>query len=119
MSRQNFAADVKIYRLHNFFEHFFRWLMHNTDVTIVVALVICLTLVCTVFCATRPESIRSPTLRLKPKPLPVTIISRPFSSTAQRILLLMTFLIRPFISTIVDVLSLLIYFQFAMLLLGL
>ena len=73
-----------------------RWLMHNTDVTIVVALVICLTLVCTVFCA----KVVGPLL-------------------AEKIGLDPAVMAAPFISTIVDVLSLLIYFQFAMLLLGL
>ena len=76
-----------------------RWLMHNTDVTIVVALVICLTLVCTVFCA--------------------KVVGCLLPLLAEKIGLDPAVMAAPFISTIVDVLSLLIYFQFAMLLLGL
>jgi len=40
------------------------------------------------------ESTRWPVFRPKPGPLPVTIISMALSSAAQRILLLMAFLIR-------------------------
>ena len=76
-----------------------RWLMHNADVTIVVALVICLTLVCTVFCA--------------------KVVGCLLPLLAEKIGLDPAVMAAPFISTIVDVLSLLIYFQFATALLGL
>ena len=66
-------------------------------VTILVAAVICLTLVCTVFCAKAVGCM-----------LPLL---------AEKIGLDPAVMAAPFISTIVDVLSLLIYFQFAKLLL--
>ena len=71
-----------------------RWLMHNTEVTVTVALVICLTLVCTVFCAKAVGCL-----------LPLL---------AEKIGLDPAVMAAPFISTIVDVLSLVIYFQFAL-----
>lgn len=76
-----------------------RWLMHNSEVTTMVALVICLTLVCTVFCAKAVGCL-----------LPLL---------AKKIGLDPAVMAAPFISTIVDVLSLLIYFQFALHILGL
>ena len=76
-----------------------RWLMGNPDVTILVALVICLTLVCTVFCA--------------------KVVGCMLPLLAEKVGLDPAVMASPFISTIVDVLSLLIYFQFASLLLHL
>ena len=76
-----------------------RLLLHNGEVTVLVALVICLTLVCTVFCA--------------------KVVGCLLPLLAEKIGLDPAVMAAPFISTIVDVLSLLIYFQFAMLLLGL
>ena len=76
-----------------------RGLMHNSEVTVTVALVICLTLVCTVFCAKAVGCL-----------LPLL---------AEKIGLDPAVVAAPFISTIVDVLSLLIYFQFALNILGL
>ena len=76
-----------------------QWLMHNAEVTPVVALVICLTLVCTVFCAKAVGCL-----------LPLL---------AEKIGLDPAVMAAPFISTIVDVLSLVIYFQFALHILGL
>ena len=76
-----------------------RWLMHNSEVTVMVALVICLALVCTVFCAKSVGCL-----------LPLL---------AEKIGLDPAVMAAPFISTIVDVLSLVIYFQFALHILGL
>ena len=76
-----------------------RLLMQNTDVTALVALVICLTLVCTVFCA--------------------KVVGCMLPLLAEKVGLDPAVMASPFISTIVDVLSLLIYFAFAALLLGL
>ena len=76
-----------------------RWLLQNADVTILVALVICLTLVCTVFCA--------------------KVVGCMLPLLAEKIGLDPAVMASPFISTIVDVLSLLIYFAFAALILGL
>ena len=76
-----------------------RWLMQNAEVTTLVALVICLTLMCTVFCA--------------------KVVGCLLPLLAEKIGLDPAVMAAPFISTIVDVLSLLIYFQFAMALLGL
>ena len=76
-----------------------RWLMQNSEVTVVVALVISLALVCTVFCAKSVGCL-----------LPLL---------AEKIGLDPAVMAAPFISTIVDVLSLLIYFWFAMMILGL
>ena len=67
--------------------------------TTLVALVICLTLMCTVFCA--------------------KVVGCLLPLLAEKIGLDPAVMAAPFISTIVDVLSLLIYFQFAMALLGL
>ena len=76
-----------------------RWLMQNAEVTTLVALVICLTLMCTVFCA--------------------KVVGCLLPLLAEKIGLDPAVMAAPFISTIVDVLSLLIYFQFATHLLGL
>ena len=76
-----------------------RWLMGNSEVTVMVALAICLTLVCTVFCA--------------------KVVGAMLPLLAERVGLDPAVMAAPFISTIVDVLSLLIYFRFASLLLGL
>ena len=76
-----------------------RGLMHNADVTPLVALVICLTLVCTVFCA--------------------KVVGCMLPLLAEKIGLDPAVMAAPFISTIVDVLSLVIYFAFATALLGL
>ena len=76
-----------------------RWLMHNPEVTVPVALVICLALLCTVFCAKSVGCL-----------LPLL---------AEKIGLDPAVMAAPFISTIVDVLSLVIYFQFALNILGL
>jgi magnesium transporter len=75
-----------------------RWLMHNPDVTVLVALVVCATLVCTVVCA-----------KLVGCSLPILAEKLGFDPAVMA---------SPFISTIVDSLSLLIYFRFATLLLG-
>ena len=75
------------------------WLMHNAEVTPLVALVICLTLVCTVFCA--------------------KVVGCLLPLLAEKIGLDPAVMAAPFISTIVDVLSLLIYFRFATMMLGL
>ena len=68
-------------------------LFRSSEVTVLVALVICLTLVCTVFCA-KVVGCLLPLLAEKTGLDPAVMAA-------------------PFISTIVDVLSLLIYFQFA------
>ncbi len=75
-----------------------RWLMHNPDVTAMVALVVCSTLVCTVACA-----------KLVGCTLPILAEKLGFDPAVMA---------SPFISTIVDSISLLIYFQFATILLG-
>ena len=69
-----------------------RWLMQNPDLTIPVALVICLTLICTVFCA--------------------KVVGCMLPLLAEKVGLDPAVMASPFISTIVDVLSLLIYFAF-------
>ena len=74
------------------------WLLHNPAVTPMVALVVCATLVCTVACA-----------KLVGCSLPIL---------AEKLGLDPAVMASPFISTIVDSLSLLIYFNFATLLLG-
>ena len=74
------------------------WLLHNSAVTPMVALVVCATLVCTVACA-----------KLVGCSLPIL---------AEKLGLDPAVMASPFISTIVDSLSLLIYFNFATLLLG-
>ncbi len=76
-----------------------RWLMGNEEVTFVIAMVICLTLVCTVFCA--------------------KVVGCTLPLLAEKLGLDPAVMASPFITTIVDVLSLLIYFTFATLLLGL
>ena len=76
-----------------------RWLMNNPDVTIMVALVVCATLICTVVCAKLVGCI-----------LPILAEKMGFDPAVMA---------SPFISTIVDSLSLLIYFQFASMILGL
>jgi len=76
-----------------------RWLMGNAEVTVQVALVICLTLLCTVFCA--------------------KVVGCLLPLLAEKIGLDPAVMAAPFITTIVDVLSLVIYFRFAILLLGL
>ena len=76
-----------------------RWMMHNMEVTVSVALVISLTLVCTVFCA--------------------KVVGCLLPLLAEKIGLDPAVMAAPFITTIVDVLSLVIYFRFAMLVLGL
>ena len=76
-----------------------RLLLQNSAITVRVALVICLTLVCTVFCA-KVVGCLMPMISDKLGLDPAVVAG-------------------PFITTIVDVLSLLIYFQFARLLLGL
>lgn len=70
-----------------------RFLLQNGDVTIAVALVICLTLVCVVFCA--------------------KVVGCLLPLLAEKIGLDPAVMAAPFISTIVDVVSLLIYFRFA------
>ena len=75
-----------------------RWLMHNPTVTPTVAMVVCCTLVGTVICA-----------KLVGCALPIL---------AEKLGLDPAVMASPFISTIVDSISLLIYFQFATLLLG-
>ena len=75
-----------------------RWLMHNPDVTVAVALVVCATLVCTVACA-----------KLVGCSLPILAEKIGFDPAVMA---------SPFISTIVDSLSLLIYFKLATMLLG-
>ena len=75
-----------------------RWIMHNPDVTVGVALVVCATLVCTVACA-----------KLVGCSLPILAEKIGFDPAVMA---------SPFISTIVDSISLLIYFQFATMLLG-
>ena len=76
-----------------------RWLMGNPEVSVQVAVVICLTLMCTVFCA--------------------KVVGCLLPLLAEKIGLDPAVMAAPFITTIVDVLSLVIYFQFAMMLLGL
>lgn len=75
-----------------------RWLMQNPSVTPVVALVVCATLVGTVLCA-----------KLVGCSLPILAEKVGFDPAVMA---------SPFISTIVDSISLLIYFQFASMLLG-
>jgi len=75
-----------------------RWLLGNPDVTVQVALVVCSTLVGTVVCA-----------KLVGCSLPILAEKIGFDPAVMA---------SPFITTIVDALSLLIYFRFATLLLG-
>ena len=74
------------------------WLLQNPAVTVTVALVVCLTLVCTVVCA-----------KLVGCALPLLAEKIGFDPAVMA---------SPFITTIVDALSLLIYFRFASTLLG-
>jgi magnesium transporter len=75
-----------------------RWMLNNPDVTVQVALVVCCTLVGTVICA-----------KLVGCALPILAEKVGFDPAVMA---------SPFITTIVDALSLLIYFRFATLLLG-
>ena len=76
-----------------------RWLMHNPEVTPLVALVVCLTLVFTVICA--------------------KVVGCTLPMCAEKIGIDPAVMASPFITTIVDALSLLIYFFIATHLLGL
>lgn len=76
-----------------------RWLMHKPEVTVTVALVVCLTLICTVVCA--------------------KIVGCTLPMAAEKIGIDPAVMAAPFITTVVDALSLLIYFGFATELLGL
>ena len=75
-----------------------RWLMGNPDVTPLVALVVCLTLVFTLLCA--------------------KVVGCTLPMAAEKIGIDPAVMASPFITTIVDALSLLIYFFFATQLLG-
>ncbi|MEA4932810.1 MAG: magnesium transporter [Lawsonibacter sp.] len=75
-----------------------RWLLHNTQVTPVVALVVCLTLVCTVVCA--------------------KVVGCTLPMAAEKVGIDPAVMAAPFISTVVDALSLLIYFGIATRILG-
>lgn len=75
------------------------WLMHNPEVTPMVALVVCLTLVFTVLCA--------------------KVVGCTLPMVAEKIGIDPAVMASPFITTIVDALSLLIYFFFATRLLAL
>ena len=75
-----------------------RWLMGNPDVTPLVALVVCLTLVFTVLCA--------------------KVVGCTLPMAAEKVGIDPAVMASPFITTIVDALSLLIYFFFATQLLG-
>lgn len=75
-----------------------RWLLHNSEITILVAAVICLTLVFTVFCA--------------------KVVGCLMPMISDRLGLDPAVVAGPFLTTIVDVLSLLIYFRFATWILG-
>ena len=70
-----------------------RWLMHNPEVTPLVALVVCLTLVFTVLCA--------------------KVVGCTLPMAAEKLGIDPAVMASPFITTIVDALSLLIYFFFA------
>ncbi len=76
-----------------------RWLMGNPDVTVSVALVVCITLVCTVLCA--------------------KVVGCTLPMLAEKIGIDSAVMASPLITTIVDALSLLIYFGIATQLLGL
>ena len=76
-----------------------RLLLGNTELTAPVALVVCLTLVCTVFCA--------------------KVIGCTLPMVAKKLGFDPAVMASPFITTIVDAISLAIYFQFATVLLGL
>ncbi|MGI5962665.1 MAG: magnesium transporter [Lawsonibacter sp.] len=70
-----------------------RWLMHNLEVTPAVALVVCLTLLCTVVCA--------------------KVVGCTLPMVAEKLGIDPAVMASPFITTIVDALSLLIYFFIA------
>ena len=70
-----------------------RWMMHNPTVTIAVAMVVCLTLICTVLCA-----------KVVGCSLPILAEKLGFDPAVMA---------SPFISTVVDALSLLVYFRIA------
>ena len=70
-----------------------RWLLHNPEVTVQVALVVCLTLVLTVLCA--------------------KIVGCTLPMAAEKIGIDPAVMAAPFITTVVDALSLLIYFAIA------
>jgi len=70
-----------------------RWLLHNPEVTVQVALVVCLTLVLTVLCA--------------------KIVGCTLPMVAEKIGIDPAVMAAPFITTVVDALSLLIYFAIA------
>jgi len=76
-----------------------RWLMHNPEVTVTVAAVICLTLILTVFCA--------------------KVVGCLLPLLAEKVGVDPAVMAAPFISTIVDVVSLLIYFTFSSMILQL
>ena len=76
-----------------------RMLMHNPQVTVSVALVVCLTLMCTVVCA--------------------KIVGYTLPMAAEKIGIDPAVMAAPFITTVVDALSLLIYFAIATEILGL
>ena len=75
-----------------------RWLMHNPEVTVPVALVVCLTLMLTVVCA--------------------KIVGCTLPMAAEKIGIDPAVMAAPFITTVVDALSLLIYFTIATCVLG-
>lgn len=75
-----------------------RMLMHNPAVTITVAAVVCMTLVCTVLCA--------------------KVVGCSLPILAEKLGLDPAVMASPFISTVVDALSLLVYFRIATLFLG-
>lgn len=74
------------------------WLMHNSQVTPMVALVVCLTLMCTVICA--------------------KIVGCTLPMFAEKVGIDPAVMAAPFITTVVDALSLLIYFSIATQVLG-
>ena len=76
-----------------------RWLMHKPEVTVSVALVVCLTLLLTVVCA--------------------KIVGCTLPMAAEKVGIDPAVMAAPFITTIVDALSLLVYFLFAKTILGL
>ncbi|MEM5780501.1 MAG: magnesium transporter, partial [Lawsonibacter sp.] len=75
-----------------------RWLLHNPQVTPVVALTVCLTLVCTVTCA--------------------KVVGCTLPMAAEKVGIDPAVMVAPFITTVVDALSLLIYFAIATRILG-
>lgn len=75
-----------------------RWMMHNPAVTVMVAAVVCITLICTVLCA-----------KVVGCSLPILAEKLGFDPAVMA---------SPFISTVVDALSLLVYFRIATLVLG-